>query len=107
MSGRKEPLQLRVLQALRERRGVRVYPAAVRGGDDDRPAGIDDVANQLGAVRRRRAGRSDVLQDVDAGLERMPHVLLGVDVRVDLQPMPVRDVDDRLVVLAASGRRAP
>ena len=79
----------------------------MRRRDDDRAAGVDDVGDELLAVGRRGAGRADVLQDIDAGVERVPDVLLGVDVGVDLDPVTVRGADDRLVVLERSGRRAP
>ena len=49
----------------------------------------------------------DVAQHVDAGLERVADVVLGVDVRVDADAVAVRGVDDRLVVVAASGRSGP
>ena len=99
MSGPKSFFELRILEPLGKRGRVREDPAPVRGGHDDRPARVDDVANQLGAVRRRGAGRPGVREDVDAGVERMPHVLLGVDVRDDLEMVLVRGSDDRLVVV--------
>jgi len=70
----------------------------MRGRHDDRSTRIDDVGDQLLAVGRRRPGRPDVLQHVDAGIQRVSNVLLGVDMRVHLDPVLVRRLDDRLVV---------
>ena len=96
---REQFLQCRILEPFGKRRGVGVDPAPMGGGDDDRAPGVDDVANQLGRVGRRRAGRSDVLQDIDARLERIANILFGIDVRVHLDLMPARHRDDRFVIL--------
>ena len=73
-------------------------------GDHDRPAGIDDVGDHFLAVGRRRAGRAGVREHVDPDLERVAHVLFGVDVRVHADAVLVRGVGNRLVVLARQAR---
>ena len=67
--GPKVRLQLRVLKPLGKRDRVRVDPAPVRRGHDDRAAGVDDVGDELCAVGRGRAGRARVGQDIEAGVE--------------------------------------
>ena len=70
------------------------------GGDHDRRVLHHDRPDQLRVVGRH-PGRTDVGEDVDAGLERVAHVLRVVDVGVDFELVPVRRVGDRLVVRRA------
>ena len=71
----------------------------MRRGDDNRSSCVDDLGDQVLAVGRRRAGRSDVLQHVDARLEGVADVALGVDVREYPNAVFVRGADDRFVVV--------
>ena len=90
--------QPRVLEPFGKRHRGRKDPDPVRSGDHDGSPAHHDVAEQFRRIGRRPR-RAGVGQDVHAALERIAHILRRVDVRVHLEAMTVRHLDDGPIVL--------